>query len=244
LSFPDTTHLNEQRTLYIKNGIIEHIIMDSEDARLFRMHNRTFAIFTRLKSITPYRTNMVVADLSLATPREVILQYAEAGPIEKNWVVNNTYHDDLYLSYSLNPHVVLKLDVDTGKCTKAFETFNENITAKLRGSSQMVKFNKHYLIAVVHTTITQVTWPFRCYDHAFCAFEAVPPFRCVSLGPWFRFPDVYKDSRDSIQFCCGIAEHDNGYLLSYGIADCIAKFLYVSKTQVERYLPILKGVTH
>ena len=236
--------MHEQRTLYIKDGFLEHIIMDSEDARLFKLQEKTFAIFTRLKSFSPTQTHMMMADLSDVTPRIVALQYAESGPVEKNWVVNTTFNDELYLSYSLNPHVVLKVDVDTGKCTKAFETFNKSILSKkLRGSSQMVKFNKHYLIAVVHTAIDKVLWPFRMYKHAFCAFDAVPPFRCVSLGSWFRFPDVFKDSRDSIQFCCGIAEHEYGYLLSYGVADCIAKYLHVSRAQVEEYLPILKGVS-
>lgn len=238
-SIPDTKHLHEQRTLYMKDGIVEHVLMNSEDARLFKFDGRTFVIFTRLKTIDPYETDMVIADLSGVTPREIILQYGASKAVEKNWVVNATLGDDLYMSYSLNPHVVLKVDVATGVCTKAFETFNNNISGELRGSSQMISFNETYLIAVVHTTSPVLSWPFRLYRHRFCAFESAPPFRCVSVGPWFRFPKVFKDSRDSIQFCCGLAAHNDGYLISYGVADCIAKYIHLSKEQIARQLPVL-----
>lgn len=221
-------------SVWTVNNVVEQVVYDSEDARLFLFRGVAHCVFSRLsRKGVSIASKMVLARLE-DPYREVDLQYEGTGKVEKNWVVNST-GKDLYLSYSINPHVVLSVDVQTGECTKAYETTNPFLEKRasmggIRGGSQFVRLDEHTLVCVVHRTRKVGRWPFRVYDHAFCLAEATPPFAIQQLGEWFCFPARYGDSRDAIQFCCGCAVEGSDLLLSYGVADCVG---FIARISIE-----------
>lgn len=109
---------------------------------------------------------------------------------------------------------------------------------EMRGGSPPVAWGDDRLLAVCHRTDSTGEWPFRAYQHAFYAFERDPPFRILQRSRWFRFPQHYHDSRDMIQFCCGLW-HDESVdelCVTYGVADCVSASIRVPRRRVEELL--------
>lgn len=212
-------------SVWLRHGAVHAVVYDSEDARPFAWRGVVHCAFTRARMLG---THMVVASIGDGAPyREVPLRYEKARRYEKNWVVNATRPEALYMSYSLNPHVVLRVDVDTGECAEAYRTENPAYPKGVfRGGSQLVECEGR-LVGVLHRTRSVLGWPGRVYDHALYATQAAPPFALLRVSEWFRFAPEFRDERDAIQFCCGCAlSDDKGELIiSYGVSDCIGRVL-------------------
>ena len=211
-------------SVWLSSNVVQRLVYDSEDARLFKFRNKFCCMFTRNAR---YRSNLVFACIDTSVPYyEVVLQYANARRIEKNWVVN-AENETLYVSYELNPHVVLSVNVQTGICTEMYRTVNPTLPRGVyRGGSQFVRCDSG-LLAVLHRTRVTPGWPGRVYDHAFYLADPNPPFGLLHVSEWFRFPAEYLDARDAIQFCCGCALQGDELLISYGVADCVGRILKI-----------------
>lgn len=217
-------------------GEVERVV-DAEDMRLFTFRGETLGVFARL-TWDPRRISMHICSFSpLHTTK---LLYPDSGDQEKNWTPFES-QGDLFFSYSLNPHTVLKCDRFSGVCTKYYETRNTGIETTLRGGSQWVFWEEEgYYLCICHTTHADHDWPHRVYLHAWVLMDATPPFRIITRSDWFRFPAHFHDERDNVQFCSGLARGDgDSFRVSYGVADCTALELTVPSTRILSDLPIL-----
>ena len=144
---------------------------------------------------------------------------------QKNWMP--FVHDgDLHFVYSVDPHVVLRCDADTGECSVvgATETLADRgadaakpqSLAEARGGSNAVRVGDVY-VAFVHTTRPLL------YDTYAYAFEAAPPFRVVSFPGRQIFWARVGDTLPYVEFTSGLAvlERPEGrfWVVSFGQND-------------------------
>ena len=205
-------------------GRVERVT-NAEDMRLVTVGGETLGIFVRNYWEGGART-MRQCMCSFSPLAVVPLRRASGRmqAIEKNWTPF-ALDGALFLSYSLNPHVVLRCAAD-GACAVECETTNAALPrAQLRGGSQWVRIGPGHFLGVCHRTDAVSRQPNRTYAHAFLLMEARPPFRIVQQSEWFRFPAHFGDARDMVQFCAGLARARGGrdVRLSYGVGDCVAR---------------------
>lgn len=211
-----------------------HTIPKSEDLRLFVMNGKPAGIYTRVnQKHLINQSGFSRTSMSLCTfdPfREVQLHYAQSANVEKNWMPFE-HGNALYVSYSVNPHVVLAVDATTGLCVHTHATTSDKFkrAGELRGGSPWVPITTprgRMCLTVVHWVKRMPTWPFRKYYHAFVLMRHEPPFPVVHVGQEFRFEPEFHDARDWIQFCAGMFIKDGRIYLSYGVSDCVARVAY------------------
>jgi len=236
---------------YMRNSRLVHLFADAADSRLFTHRNKPYAIFSRLDDRREY-TRVWLASLDTVSSlpaREMPLRWAEADlrRHQRNWSPLPYSEGDgagyLYVSYSICPHVVLRCDVGSGECAKAFETYNADVCGRnatgsegLRGGSLPVALRGvpglgDYLIAVAHTVEDAPLNRYvkRQYSHRFVLYDATPPFAVRSASEAFSFPAFFQNEIDSIQYCAGMAlqlpdEQQAAVLtVSYGVGDCVAR---------------------
>ena len=106
-------------TLWVQRGQIRRErILRSEDARVFRLHGRTHAVFKRVYGRMKKRMWLAVLE---PTYRELPLRYVGMRRVEINWTPF-VHNDTLFIAYTLCPHVVLRCEPASGACTQAYNT--------------------------------------------------------------------------------------------------------------------------
>jgi hypothetical protein len=115
------------------------VVPASEDLRLFELRGETMGIYCKLRDVSAagvMRNQMCVC--RFGPVREVPLRYGEANRIERNWVPFE-HGGALFVSYSINPHVVLEVDTSTGECVRRHVTTGAwRRPGALRGGSPWV----------------------------------------------------------------------------------------------------------
>src|SRR5262249_54766468 len=105
---------------------------------------------------------------------------------EKNWMPFE-YSNDLYLEYSIQPHRILKFDVESAICCDFYCTNLESgsVPKPLHGGAPPLRLNENYYLGVGNSQ--HLYWfQDRYYAAVFYLFEAKPPFRLVRASPPLR----------------------------------------------------------
>lgn len=207
-----------------------------EDPRLFCFNNEDWVMANCLgseqqpdvcvnamcifKLLDPHQTFRI-----LATPLNV-----QPEQRQKNWSPFE-HNGDLYCEYSINPHIILKIDTNTGLTEEKYRTgsINDDIVAddSLRGGAPPILITnfetdtidpevkpqnpKNFYLGVGHTRISATS----DYLHFFYIFEASPPFKIIKLSSEFKI-----DGMERIQFVSGLSLEGNMVHISYGVDDC------------------------
>lgn len=152
---------------------------------------------------------------------------------QKNWSPFE-YNGELYCEYSLDPHIILKVDIDLGLTEEKWRTGSEadNIVAdtSLRGGAPPILINNYIgnsnvfsnLPATFYMGVGHTRTDAHEYLHFFYAFEAIPPFKMIGRSTPFKL-----DGNERVQFVAGLSCLDNMIYVSYGVDDCynrISKF--------------------
>jgi predicted GH43/DUF377 family glycosyl hydrolase len=153
---------------------------------------------------------------------------------QKNWMPF-VHGNELFMVYALEPHVVLRCDVQTGACvlfSNAEVPRGRFPVPGMRGSTNAhlvtgTKWGDIY-VAFTHTTQSLL------YSTYVYAFEARPPFKVVaaSAAPihWARTGAELP----YVEFTCGFAiVHRNGvghWVVSFGQNDCKAYVAIMTET--------------
>jgi hypothetical protein len=155
---------------------------------------------------------------------------------QKNWMPFE-YDDCLYLEYSIQPHVILRIDMNSAECTEAYRsTVDSSFPNYLHGGAPPLRLNDDYFLGVGNSQ--HLYWfQDRYYAAVFYLFEAKPPFRVIKASPPLRV----QSRVERIQYLCGLAfgENRDTLILSVGICDCDNRFVLVSLDEV---LALLKPV--
>ena len=207
----------------------------AEDPRWIRVHDCIYVFFSAwwkerciigmgkfdmqhniLKSIVPL--TVITDDESLSMRHE------------KNWspwVFNNK----VYVSYSLNPHTVLEVNVQNGHCTSIVQgAFRRDICFDLRGGTPAVAY-KNMFIGIGHVLHNRhsflAKWAlFRRYYHYAYIFEARYPFNITRVSSAFTVYDV------GIEFITGLEIVDDIAYITIGVNDTYTNIVKVDMANI------------
>ncbi|HMP28546.1 MAG TPA: hypothetical protein PKD85_03040 [Saprospiraceae bacterium] len=155
---------------------------------------------------------------------------------QKNWMPFISKEKELLCVYSVNPHVILKCNSETGVCQSIASTFNTMIGTNIRGGSQVVYYempngNKRY-ITITHKRES-------IYTSQIYTFSVDYPYQVMEYADNFIFGD--SSHTPNIQFISGFAIVDGNAIITYGEDDCYSKF---SKIPMLELCSLLKSVAN
>lgn len=192
-----------------------------EDPRIFEFNNELWIYFHDNGNVmkNKRKNNIVIAKLK--DPSNSIYLFTDKmSNMEKNWMPF-VYNNELYIEYSLCPHVILKPDLQTGYSPivyTSYTKFSEKRT--LGGGSPSVKIYVKgigYYLGFGHT---RGKYGIVCVrKNFFYIFQNKPPFNIIWFGPELNMEQNHKN----IEFGTGLLVKDNIVYVSYGIDDCYGK---------------------
>lgn len=170
----------------------------AEDARLIVVRDRLYMIYSDniAPEITRAGFRVYIAELKsdkgklsiVSKERLNDFEGNEKGLREKNWTPFE-WNGDLFLSYTLNPHIVFKPLLGTNSCETAAisETSLDWKWGELRGGTQTYLIDGNYL-TFFHSSERIVSKfsegkEMLHYYMGAATFEASPPFRMTAISP-------------------------------------------------------------
>jgi len=208
-----------------------------EDARLFRWDGKLYLCGVRRDTTTNGQGRMELSEVQYTSDgiKEVTRWRIPAPGLdntycEKNWmpILDMPFH---FVKWS-NPTEIVKVDPVKKTCEVVFQS-DRVVEApyEYRGGSHVIPFGD-YRIAVAHVLTKFWRNPDgrkdATYRHCFIVWDK--DWNVVRYGAPFSFMDA------EIEFCCGMAEHDGNFLLSFGYQDNAAFVVKVPKRVIEGYV--------
>ena len=204
-----------------------------EDPRLF-IFKKDLYIYGHYRGLYNNKCTHIPIICKINTPNNIIyLSTENMSLLEKNWTPFE-YNNELYFEYLTNPHVIIKCDINTGKCTKVYETsfdIRSIIPEDIGGGAppQKIKIdNKSYYLGVAHIRADSIRKNF------FYIFNTEPPFNIIKIT---KPIDILNAS---IEFASGLIIINDTIILSVGIDDCYSiikkyKLSEISKLLINLY---------
>jgi hypothetical protein len=206
-----------------------------EDCRLVQWNNKIYVCGVRrdLDTIGTGRMELSEIVFDGSEVREVSRYRIPGPPPDKEYCMKNCtpiLDKPFHLLKWTNPTALMKFDV-SGKETELFET-SPYVSMKndLRGGSQVIPFNDGYLTLSHETDLYQSEQNKKdaTYRHRFVYWDR--NFKLQKISKLFSFMNA------KIEFCCGMVEHNNNLLITFGVQDNASYILKVSKSLVESFI--------
>lgn len=196
-------------------------------------------------NVTLHGSDFVPLIFDEATASSKTNDGSDGNTQQKNWgpfVIEG----QLYVTYSIEPLRVLRVDMQTGRCTEVSSVSSPILSPMahmLRGGSQSVFLPQENAFLgcarVVHNTM---------FSHVFYTFSASAPFRVlkVSSSEWCfarraKLEGAKSYECEHIQFVSGLAvrNDDKELILTFGVNDCESRLTTLLVADVlESLLPI------
>lgn len=206
-----------------------------EDVRLIEWEEKIYAIGVRrdLDNIGTGRMELSELEFDDFKVTE-ISRYRIPGPLPDNeYCMKNCTPIEgkpFHLLKWTNPTCLMKFNPD-GSETTAWET-NTYITGynDMRGGSQIIRWKDGYLTLVHETELynSEQGRKNATYRHRFVYWDN--EFKNQKFSKLFSFLNM------KIEFCCGLAEYQDSFLITFGAQDNTAYILKVSKSFVEEFI--------
>lgn len=204
-----------------------------EDCRLVRWNNILYAIGVRRDTTTNGQGRMEFSELSWPeTPVKELNRNRVGCPppnnsyCEKNWmpVVDLPYH---FVKWS-NPTEVVLADLTTNTSKTVFLGTYVEKPFDYRGGSQVIRLNDKYRFACVHTVDlykSETGKKDATYRHCFIVWD----------NDWnvYRYTNPFTFLDAKIEFCTGMTEYEDNYLISFGLQDNSSYILKTPKKYLE-----------
>ena len=210
-----------------------------EDPRLFWFRGRLHVAFIGV--VGPKEilyTNQLYARLNEDLQVEAIFvpQYPARNYWEKNWQFFE-YQDELYASYSIAPHRVLRVRDNNAELVYSSPTRGEWSGGELRGGSAPVLVDDEWW-CFFHSRVE--VHGHRIYNTGVLTFENRPPFQILRLTPHpilaadpaTKPPDQYA----SVVFAGGAALVGDTWIVSHGIHDRWTELHSFSRHELEKQM--------
>lgn len=207
-----------------------------EDSRLVYWDNKLFLSGVRRDTTTNGQGRMELSEILIDKnqAREISRQRLPAPDpnnsyCEKNWmpIIDRPYE---YVKWT-NPTEVVKYNpIDKTTITKNLTQYQQLNTRDLRGGSQVIPYNDHYL-AVLHEVDLFKSEAGRknaTYRHRFAVWDK--DFNLLRVSPLFDFME------GKIEFACGVTEYNDKILVTFGFQDNIAYLLVMPKDIINEIL--------
>lgn len=129
-----------------------------QDGRLYSLNDQVYLFYNDYKLLEKrsqemYFTKVIEEGETFKINRPKLLSYSgSAQNIEKNWAPFSK-EGQLHLVYQINPHTILKVDKDTGICTKVSESYIKALWnyGGFRGGSPAIEIGEEY-ISLFHSS--------------------------------------------------------------------------------------------
>jgi hypothetical protein len=207
-----------------------------EDCRIVRWDDKLYVSGVRrdLDNIGTGRMELSELELDNTTVKEVS-QFRIPTPVdkdsycEKNWmpVTDLPYY---YVKWT-NGTEVVKVDPETQSSKQVFlGNWRDLGCGDLRGGSQVIPFGE-YRMCVVHETSlynSEAGKKDGTYRHRFVLWDK--NWNIVKISPQFSFMDA------KIEFCCGLTEYNNDFIITYGFQDNAAYLLRIPQKTVNNFI--------
>jgi len=205
-----------------------------EDVRLIRWNNKLYGTGVR-RDTTPHgegRMEMSTIEIDGEVVRETDrFRIPSTGDnnsyCEKNWmpIQEMPFH---YMKWC-NPSEIVKVNLDTVKTTTIHSGEYRYFYKDFRGGSQVIRLNKDYSFACVHTVNlykSEIGAKNATYRHCFIFWN----------NDWTqnRWTNEFSFLGGEIEFCTGMTKYKDDFLLSFGFQDNCSYLLKVPATLMEQ----------
>ena len=207
-----------------------------EDCRIVRWDDKLYVSGVRRDLDTKGTGRMELSEIHLTdTQAKEVSQFRIPTPVdknsycEKNWmpITDLPYH---YVKWT-NGTEVVRVNPETKTCEQvALKNWKDLGCGDLRGGSQVIPFGD-YRMCIVHETFLYNSEAGRkdgTYRHRFVVWDK--DWNIVKISPEFSFMNA------KIEFCCGLAEYQNDYLITFGYQDNAAYLLRVNQQLVNDFI--------
>ena len=191
-------------------------------------------------------------------PSQVVLEvaywlpsYTVRSPVaellQKNWVPF-VFGGRLLAEYTLEPHIVLHVDPDTGRCLPLYtETSFAPLAALQRsagrisgGAPPLLLPDRAAYLGLAHFKHSQrmpqlVGTRHMRYSHLFYTIAATPPFAVSAIGSPRTLPQPHDPtSTPTLQFAAGMTldQSEEFVLVSYGVLDCSMHIVQIPLAEI------------
>lgn len=200
-----------------------------EDVKLFHFKGETWGSGTCLghsKQINPEIAQVCLFKLSDPRNTFVLLETPfSKSRMEKNWSFFE-HRRELLCEYSISPHTILHVDIETGRCVEIFSTPTiTEIGGDFRLNSHPICWDETSYLGVGHIESK------RNYVHFFYTFNKAEPFEITAISKPFKL-----ENKEKIQFVGGLSLHDEWVYISYGVEDKFNRISKFTTSQVKELL--------
>ena len=209
-----------------------------EDGRLIVWDNKFFICGVRRDTTTNGVGRMELSELIVegSKTKEISRVRMPAPPpdatyCEKNWmpVMDMPYH---FVKWS-NPTELVRFDPSTGQTESVLQREEVPLnTNDLRGGSQIIPYKNHY-ICITHEVglyQTQTDRKDGYYWHRCVIWDK--NFNLLRVSEPFTFMD------GKIEFCVGLTEHKNSFIVTFGFLDNAAYLIEIPKHRMDKILEL------
>lgn len=206
----------------------------SEDCRLILWDNKLYVCGVRrdLDVVGTGRMELSEIQFSESRVKEVSRYRIPGPPPDKEYCMKNCTPIEgmpFHLLKWTNPTCLMKFDT-SGKDTEVFETTSYvPMKNDMRGGSQVIRYKDGYLTLVHETDLynSEQGKKNATYRHRFVYWDK--DFKNQKFSKLFSFLNM------KIEFCCGLADYKDSFLITFGAQDNAAYILKVSKSFVEDF---------
>lgn len=205
-----------------------------EDCRLVEWENKLYLCGVRRDLDTKGTGRMELSEIVIngSTVKEVSRYRIPGPPPDTEYCMKNCtpiLDKPFHLLKWTNPTALMKFDI-SGKETEIFEYSSPKLETDLRGGSQVIPYKNGYL-SVLHETNLYTSEQGKknaTYRHRFVVWDK--DFKLQKVSKLFSFLNM------KIEFCCGMCEYKNDYLITFGAQDNAAYIMKISKSLVENFI--------
>lgn len=209
-----------------------------EDARLINWDNMLFLSGVRRDTTTNGQGRMELSEIVYEDNiwKEISRQRLPAPQpdtsyCEKNWmpIADRPYQ---YVKWT-NPTEVVEYDpLSQQTKTIILTQYQEFNTRDLRGGSQVIPYNNHYLGLLHEVDLFQSEAGRKnaTYRHRFALWDQ--SFNLLRVSPRFDFMGA------EVEFACGMTEYDDKILITFGFQDNASYLLVTNKLSINKLVAL------
>jgi hypothetical protein len=209
-----------------------------EDGRIVRWNDKLYIIGVRRDTTTNGEGRMELSEIEIHDQKVIeVSRTRMPAPgdnksyCEKNWIpiLNRPFH---FVKWHNGTEIVYYNTEEATTTAVITHSWKDLGCADLRGGSQIIPYKNYYL------SLSHITYLFNSpagrkdgiYRHRFVIFNK--DFEIIKVSKEFSFLGA------DVEFCIGMTEYNDNFLITFGFQDNAAYLLKVTKKFLDQFLDI------
>lgn len=192
-----------------------------EDPRFFFFREQLYIIYND----GCYNDKIRLFLFNLNTSKEIELKYSQSQNVEKNWVPL-IYGNKFYISYSINPHVILNVDMEDniGLCSNFYSNEVIDYPHNIYGGTVFIYISQiNKFLSICHTYTKGFGSHKRLYYNIAVLVNCDKNFSVSKISKPFLFFEnqqyLLPWKGQSVEYAIGLQIIENNLLISLGVDD-------------------------